>query len=224
MTARDQELASLGEAIASLAVSRGEGPLIVALDGPVAAGKTTLAARLAAELALSGLSVVTVSADGFLLPMAVLEGAGLVGRKGFPESFDRVAMCAYLTGLREGAAPDAPAYAHENYDVSPDRRQASAGADVVLFEGVNVLQPDLAPLYDYRLYLDTPPGEAEARFTRRFVATPFTPVRTMALAPWRPADGDPAAWAEAVWAAINGPNLEQHIAMGRGMADRIVRV
>ena len=193
-------------------------PVLVGIDGWVAAGKSTFASALAGELQMRGIGVAVVAADGFLLPAAALREAGLTARKGFPESFDRAAMTAFLQGVKAGDAPDAPRYSHSDYDVSPTEVQGSAGA-VVLFEGVNALSPDLAPLYDLRVYLDVAEEIAKARFLKRFAATPFTPVRAAALAPWRPKDGDPARWGEAVWAAINAVNGREHIAGGKSRAD-----
>jgi len=214
-------LSSVTERIAALQVARRDGPVLVGLDGAVAAGKSTAAALIAADLRNRGLDVAVVSADGFLLSAARLRDLGLVGRKGFPESFDRAAMAAFLRAVRAGSAPDAPRYSHDAYDVSANETQGSAGA-VVIFEGVNVLGADLAGLYDLRVYLDAPEDVAKARFLKRFVATPFLPLRTAALDAWKPKDGDAAAWGEAVWAAINGPNLREHISGGRDRADLVV--
>jgi type I pantothenate kinase len=196
-------------------------PVLVGLDGPVAAGKSTLAGEIAEALEAHGLAVAVLAADGFLLSALSLRERGLGHRKGFPESFDRSGMAAFLTAVRAGKAPDAPRYSHADYDVSGDARQGSAG-DVVIFEGVNVLGADLAPLYDLRVYLDVAEDVARLRFLQRFAATPFTPLRADALAPWKPADGDAAAWGAAVWAAINGPNLREHIAAGRARADVVI--
>ena len=215
---------NLSSAIArvlGLRAARPDAPVLVGLDGAVAAGKSTAAAQVAAELKARGLSVAVISADGFLLSAGRLRELGLAGRKGFPESFDRAAMVAFLTAVRAGRAPGAPRYSHAAYDVSTDETQSSAG-DVVIFEGVNVLGADLADLYDLRVYLDVPEDVAKGRFLQRFVATPFTAVRASALAPWKPADGDPAAWGEAVWAAINGANLREHIGRGRARADLVI--
>lgn len=219
-TPLDPVLASLGETVAALSVRSVDRPLIVALDGPVAAGKSTLARALAQLLQERGIPTAVISADGFLWPLAKLEADGLIERKGFPESFNRVAMADFLTRLRNGDAPVAPAYAHDLYDVSPTARQPTAGAAAVIFEGVNVLGADLSPLYDLRLYLDA--GHAGAWFVDRFVSTPFTERRAAALARWKPADGDPADWARAVWSAVNGPNLSRHIAWGRERADLVL--
>lgn len=214
-------VSSVVERVLALLAANPDGPVLVGLDGAVAAGKSTEAARIAEDLRTRGLDVAVVSADGFLLSAARLRELGLIGRKGFPESFDRAAMAAFLRAVRAGAAPDAPRYSHDAYDVSADDIQSSAGA-VVIFEGVNVLGADLAGLYDLRVYLDAPEAVAKARFLKRFVATPFLPLRSAALAPWKPADDDPAAWGEAVWAAINGPNLREHISGGRTRADLVV--
>jgi type I pantothenate kinase len=208
--------------VAAIVVATKEGRTIVALDGPVAVGKSTLAAWLAGRLEASGLTTSVVGADGFLLPLAKLREEGLIARKGAPESFDRAAIVAFLTGYLRGEEPSAPVYAHDLYDVSPERRTETKGADVVIFEGVNVLDPYLAPLYDFLVYLDADPADLEVWFTARFVATPFSAARAEALSPWRPADGDLARWAAAVWREVNLRNLVDHISKGRDLADIVL--
>lgn len=214
-------LSAVTDAILALHAAHPDRPVLVGLDGAVAAGKTTAAGTIAGALQMHGLGVAVVAADGFLLRADDLRARGLMTRKGFPESFDREAMRAFLAGVKAGQAPDAPRYSHAEYDVSATETQGSAGA-VAIFEGVNVLGPDLAPLYDLRVYLDVPEDVARGRFLKRFAATPFGPVRAAALAPWKPADGDPNAWGEAVWAAINGPNLREFICGGKARADLVV--
>ncbi len=214
-------LSSATEQVMALHAAHPDRPVLVGLDGAVAAGKSTAAAQIAADVAMRGLGAAVVSADGFLLSATDLRTRALTHRKGFPESFDRAAMAAFLAAVREGEAPDAPRYSHSDYDVSTEETQSSAGA-VVIFEGVNVLGADLAALYDLRVYLEVAEDVAKARFLKRFIATPFTPLRSAALAPWKPADGDPAAWGEAVWAAINGPNLREWISGGKARADLVV--
>jgi type I pantothenate kinase len=198
-------------------------PVLVGLDGPVAVGKSTIARALAERLRGRGLATAVVGADGLLWPAATLQARGLMRRKGFPESFDRAAMAAFLEAVRAGAAPSAPGYDHAAYDVSPSARQPTAGAAVVIFEGVNVLAEDLRGFYDLALYLDADPSDVEAWFLDRFAATPFGEARAAALAPWRPQDGDPVAWGRAVWAAVNAPNWREHVASGRGRADVVLR-
>lgn len=225
MPATDDVTALIAERIAALAADRR--PVLVGLDGPVAVGKSTLARALADDLAGRGLPTAVIGADGFLWPAAHLQARGLMPRKGFPETFDRLAMARFLRGVRAGHAPSAPSYAHAAYDVSLTDRQATEGAAVVVFEGVNALGQDLRPLYHLAVYLDADPAAAEAWFLERFTATPFSAARVSALAPWRPAPGDSgvdvAAWGRAVWAAVNAPNWSQHIAQGRRLADIVVR-
>lgn len=221
MPASDDATAHLAERIAALTETRR--PVLVGLDGPVAVGKSTFARALAEALAGRGLPTAVVAADGFLWPAAHLQARDLMQTKGFPETFDRLAMVRFLRGVRAGHAPGAPSYAHAAYDVSPTELQATEGAAVVLFEGVNVLGEDLASLYDLAVFLDAEPADVEAWFLARFAATPFGPARAAALAPLRPADGDPAAWGRAVWASVNAPNWTQHIAPGRRRADVVVR-
>lgn len=215
------DLTPVIERVLALRAAHPERPVLVGLDGAVAAGKSTVAARIASDLANAGPAAAVVAADGFLHPAAQLRALGLSHRKGFPESFDRAAMASFLIAVRAGLAPDAPAYSHTAYDVTNELTQGSAG-DVVIFEGVNVLGADLAPLYDLSVYLDAAEATARGRFLKRFTTTPFTPLRAAALASWRPADGDPAAWGEAVWAAINGANLREHIVAGRAGADLVL--
>lgn len=196
-------------------------PVLVGLDGAVAVGKSTLAGQLAERLRAAGAPTAVIGADGFLWPTAQIQARGLT--KGFPESYDRAAMMAFLDAVRAGQQPAAPRYDHATYDVAAEPAQATAGAAVVIFEGVNTLGADLAPHYDLRVYIDAAPADVVAWYLRRFMATPFSPVRAEALAPWRPANGgDVEAWARAVWAAVNGPNLTQHIAFGRARADVVL--
>ena len=196
--------------------------VLVGLDGAVAVGKSTLAAQLAERLQGAGAPTAVIGADGFLQPTAQIQARGLT--KGFPESYDRAAMAAFLDAVRAGEQPSAPRYDHATYDVGGEPAQATAGAAVVIFEGVNTLGADLAPRYDLRVYLDAALADVVTWYLRRFTATPFSPIRAEALAPWRPADGgDVQAWARAVWDAVNGPNLAQHIASGRARADVVLR-
>ena len=110
-------LSSVVERVLALRAVNPGRPVLVGLDGAVAAGKSTAAARVAADLRTRGPDVAVVSADGFLLSAARLRELGLIGRKGFPESFDRAAMAAFLRAVRAGAAPDAPRYSHDAYDI-----------------------------------------------------------------------------------------------------------
>jgi type I pantothenate kinase len=216
-------LDALAARVVDLSAATTDRPVLVGLDGAVAVGKSTLARVLAELLEARGIPTAVISADGFLLPGAELRARALNARKGFPESFDRVAQAAFLVALRNGERPAAPRYSHLTYDVSNDDPQTTDGAAVVIVEGVNVLGADLAPLYDLRLYLDAEVSDIESWFLARLLATPFSASRSEALAQWRPASGDRTDWGRAVWAAVNAPNLEQHIASGRARADLVLR-
>jgi len=195
-------------------------PVLVGLDGAVAVGKSTLAGHLTERLRAAGAPTAVVGADGFLWPTAQIQARGLT--KGFPESYDREAMVAFLDAVRAGDQPAAPRYDHATYDVAAEPGQATAGSAVVIFEGVNTLGADLARHYDLRVYLDAAPADIVSWYLRRFAATPFSPVRVVALAPWRPANGDVQAWGKAVWDAVNGPNLARYIVSGRTRADVVL--
>ncbi len=216
-------LDALAARIANLSAATADRPVLVGLDGAVAVGKSTLARILAELLEARGVATAVISADGFLLPGAELQAKGLNARKGFPESFDRAAQAAFLAGLRAGGRPAAPRYSHLTYDVSSDDPQRTDEAAVVIVEGVNVLGADLAAFYDLRLYLDAEVADIESWFLARLLATPFSASRAEALAQWRPASGDRTDWGRAVWAAVNAPNLEQHIGSGRARADLVLR-
>lgn len=200
-------------------------PLLVGIAGPVAVGKTTIVSELADALPRRGHAVAVLSTDAFLLANDVLTARGLAMRKGFPESYDRVAMAAALATLRSGAAVQIPVYSHDVYDVVPGARQSVAPADVVLLEGVVALQAPVADVLDLAIYVDAPEASVRQwffeRFARltaaaagepssfyhRFAALPAEQVRELAVATW---DG------------INAPNLREHIAPSAARADVVV--
>src|SRR5687768_5309199 len=139
-------------------------PFVVGVAGSVAVGKSTIA-RLLRELMSRWPGtprVELVTTDGFLYPNAELERRGLMGRKGFPESYDRRALVSFLTEVKSGA-PEvrAPFYSHMRYDIVPDAHVTVRRPDVVIVEGLNVLQPPPAPhdvavsdLLDFSIYVD----------------------------------------------------------------------
>ncbi len=197
-------------------------PLLVGITGSVAAGKSALAAALAENLA--GLRVATVATDGFLRPNAELDAAGLTLRKGFPESYDGVALAATLAALRHGPA-SVPAYSHQRYDVDPALARVLGPADVILVEGLGLAPhagKDPATALDLLIYLDADEADLEHWFVTRFMRL------------WHAAADDPASFyvrfrdltpeaaqtlARGVWTGINLPNLRDHISGARDRAD-----
>lgn len=194
-------------------------PLVIALAGGVASGKSTIADFVAERLRSDGLSVEIVAADGFLLPNAVLAERGLMDRKGFPDSYDWPRLEAFLATVASGRPRlDSPTYSHAAYDVGPDRAFDRPGA--LIFEGLIALQPAVAPI-DLGLYVDAAEDDLIAWYVARFMALERWKVPRLAdrLAA---VGGDPVALARDIWDRINGPNLRDHIEPTRALADLIL--
>jgi type I pantothenate kinase len=191
----------------------------VAIGGAVAVGKSTLAAALAD--ALAPLRVEIVATDGFLLPNDELGRIGLLMQKGFPATYDVEALAQFLVDLRATGRAEAPVYSHATYDRVPGEVRVVRDADVVVVEGVNALQPDVAANVDLAVYLDADEPlvrgwyverfleqiaaaeDDETSFYRRFVGLDDAGRRSMA---------------ETVWEAVNLVNLTDHIAPTRANA------
>ncbi|MGB3410725.1 MAG: hypothetical protein WBA45_05965 [Microthrixaceae bacterium] len=216
-----------------------DSPVIVGVAGSVAVGKSSLAARLADTISIHSPATrtVVVATDSFLLPNRELDRLGLSMRKGFPESFDYAAMLAAVSALRQGMAVRVPEYSHVDYDIVPGGFTTIEHPNLVIIEGVNVLQPSpesgstLAELLDLRIYLDADPGDIGAWFVDRFLRLCAQEVDAHELGSHPSgfyagfAGMEPAAVrsiAEWTWNEINEPNLRQYIQPSRSVADVIV--
>jgi type I pantothenate kinase len=205
----------------------GRAPCIVGVTGAVAVGKSHFAGALAAAIATWPESPVVevVSTDGFLFPNAVLEGRGLLNRKGFPDTYDADALRGALAGIRVGPA-DMPAYSHTRYDVDLALTRRLDPPGVLIVEGLGLQDGAVSLGLDALIYLDADETDIEAWFEQRFIDL------------WRAAEHDPASFyarfrqmnetetravAGQVWRAINLPNLREHIVRGRDVADIVVR-
>lgn len=219
-----------------LAAARRPGETLVAgITGSVAVGKTTLARQLAEALGQAGgagLDVEIVSTDGFLLPNAVLEPAGLLMRKGFPESYDHAGLAAAVAGLKRlaggGRPVMVPAYSHALYDIDPAGARAITSADVVLVEGLGLAPADdgSRPPLDLLFYIDADEPDVRRWFVDRFMGLWAAAVDdpTSFYARFRHMDEDQArAFAVQVWEGVNLPNWQQHIARARDVAELVVR-
>lgn len=222
MFAADPGLADVADRLRGLKPA--EGPFVVGVTGSVASGKSTLAEALKGAIAAwsEGPAVELVCTDGFLLPNAALDAAGLTNRKGFPETYDVAALRAALADIRAGAA-DFPTYSHVTYDVDPALTRTVTAPDVLIVEGLS-LQIDPSPV-DALIYLHAEETLLETWFAERFVGL------------WAGAEHDPAsfyarfrgmnetevrAFAAMVWERINLPNLRDHISLARPLAHLVV--
>jgi type I pantothenate kinase len=210
-------------------------PYIIGIAGSVAVGKSTLARVLRAILARwpDHPRVELVTTDGFLHPTRVLEERGLMRRKGFPESYDLKRMLGFLNALKAGEAEvAAPVYSHLKYDIIPGEAQVLHRPDIVIFEGLNVLQHaagaaiTASDFFDFSVYLDAAEAEIEAWYIERFLLLQkvafqrpesyFHHFRDLPLAEARTV-------AAGIWRDINLVNLRENIQPTRHRARLVLR-
>jgi type I pantothenate kinase len=153
-------------------------PFIIGISGSVAVGKSTTARLLQKLLARTfrRLSVELITTDGFLYPTATLEEKGILDRKGFPESYDMAALIEFLRDVKSGKADiETPVYSHEIYDILPDEHFTLNQPDILIVEGINVLQlPEnqniyVSDFFDFAIYVDAEPEVIEAWYLERFL-------------------------------------------------------
>jgi type I pantothenate kinase len=210
-------------------------PCVIAVAGSVAVGKSTLARVLQAVLARwpDHPRVALVTTDGFLHPTRVLEARGLMRRKGFPESYDLRAMIDFLTALKTGEPGlRVPVYSHEAYDIVPDAFQPIDRPDVVIFEGLNVLQAVsgaaavASDYFDFSIYLDAETEAIEQWFVDRFLLLQRTAFQrpTSYFRHYKDLTPEGAdAVARDIWRQINLPNLRDNILPTRERARLVIR-
>jgi len=223
-----------------LGASTAKVPYVIAVAGSVAVGKSTTARLLQALLAAQPDTprVDLVTTDGFLHPNAVLESRGLLGRKGFPETYDRRGLLRFLADVKSGRGEvSAPLYSHQSYDVLRDQRQTVEHPDVLVVEGLNVLQagsrtdgrvPEvfLSDFFDFSVYVDAAEHDIEEWYVERFLALRRTAFQDQAAYFHRFADltdAEATATARGIWAATNGPNLRTNIAPTRSRARLVLQ-
>ena len=215
-------------------------PFIIGVAGSVASGKSTTSRILRALLRRWRTSpkVDLITTDGFLLPNAVLDELKLAERKGFPESYDRSALLTFLSDIKSGKADvKVPVYSHLIYDVLPGEFVTIDRPDILIVEGLNILQPGELPktgkpilfasdFIDFSIYIDADEQDLRNWFMVRFRALresaftdPKSFFRRLAEMPADEAEKF-GLWA---WDAINLPNLRDNILPTRGRADLILK-
>ena len=213
-------------------------PYILGVAGSVAVGKSTTARVLRALLARwpDHPRVDLVTTDGFLHPNRVLEERGLMSRKGFPESYDRRRLMRFVADLKAGAAEvTAPVYSHLIYDILPGEQQVIQQPDLLILEGLNVLEKaDARPAetamfvsdyFDFSIYVDAPEDHIKDWFLRRFERlreTAFRDPKSFFRKYAHLSAAEAAAFAGKVWDEINGANLRENILPTRDRAHLIL--
>ncbi|GGC10195.1 type I pantothenate kinase [Cellulomonas carbonis] len=215
-------------------------PYVIGVAGSVAVGKSTTA-RVLRELMARWPEtprVELVTTDGFLLPNAELERRGLMERKGFPESYDRRALLRFVSAIKAGRSEvRAPVYSHLSYDIVPGEHVVVRSPDVLIVEGLNVLQPArttgvgesslaVSDFFDFSIYVDARTKDVRQWYVDRFLSLRRTAFADPASYFHRYAsltDDEAVLRAERIWDAINAPNLEQNILPTRGRATLVLR-
>ena len=215
-------------------------PYIIGVAGSVAVGKSTTARVLQALLARWSPrpQVDLVTTDGFLLPNAVLERQGLMQKKGFPESYDLPTLLAFLSDIKSGRRHvRAPVYSHLTYDIIPNEWVEVDRPDILIFEGVNVLQtgrlprdgkavPVVSDFFDFSVYIDAEVAVLRDWYVRRFLTlrdTAFTDPRSYFNRYALLSDEEATATALAIWERTNLANLEDNILPTRPRATLILK-
>jgi type I pantothenate kinase len=215
-------------------------PYILGIGGSVAVGKSTTARVLKALLARwpDHPSVDLITTDGFLFPNAELEARGLMNRKGFPESFDTARLLNFLHDVKSGRQNvEAPIYSHFHYDILPGQTVAVDRPDILIVEGLNVLQaarlpkdgeaiPFVSDFFNFSIYMDAPAKMIEDWYVARFLRLRQTAFRDPAAYFHRYAHLSPdeaRAQALEIWRSINEKNLYENILPTRQRARLILR-
>jgi type I pantothenate kinase len=215
-------------------------PYIIGVAGSVAVGKSTTARVLKALLARwpSTPRVDLLPTDGFLYPNAVLEREGLMQKKGFPESYDLPSLLRFLTDVKAGRRPvRAPVYSHLVYDIMPNEWIEIDRPDILIVEGLNVLQtgrppkdgkaiPYVSDFFDFSIYLDADDETLLSWYVQRFLTlrgTAFADPKSYFHRYSKLTDDEAIKTATMIWTRINLLNLHENVLPTRQRADLILK-
>ncbi|MEY4922308.1 MAG: pantothenate kinase [Pseudomonadota bacterium] len=214
-------------------------PYIIGIAGSVAVGKSTTARLLQALLSRwpEHRSVELITTDGFLHPNKVLNERGLMKKKGFPESYDMHNLVKFVSEVKSGANHvNAPVYSHLIYDVVPDSNKTIKQPDILILEGLNVLQSGMdyphdphhvfvSDFVDFSIYVDAPEDLLQSWYINRFLkfrqgafSNPDSYFHNYAKLP----ETESVKIATQLWKEINGLNLKQNILPTRERASLIM--
>lgn len=209
-------------------------PYVIGIAGSVAVGKSTSARILQSLLARwpEHPRVELITTDGFLYPNAVLEERGLMNRKGFPESYDTKRLLQFVRDVKAGM-PEvaAPVYSHVIYDVMPNQEEIVRQPDILIIEGLNVLQVGsttndfVSDYFDFSIYIDAREADIEAWFTERFQTlrkTIFQDPDSFFKHFADLTEEQAVALAHEIWVGINGKNLKENIEPTRARASLVL--
>ena len=213
-------------------------PYIIGIAGSVAVGKSTTARLLQKLLSMTpgNPKVALITTDGFLYPNRELERRGLLNKKGFPESYDARKLLALLSAIKSGRDTiELPLYSHLHYDVIEDKTQIIERPDILIVEGINVLQVSTArgarrqifvsDFFDFSIYVDASEKDLRQWYLDRFRKLQQTAFRNPDSYFHQYAtcsDSELMEFANRIWDEINLPNLQQNILPTRFRSDLIL--
>jgi type I pantothenate kinase len=215
-------------------------PYVIGVAGSVAGGKSTTSRILRRLLSRwpGTPKVDLVTTDGFLLPNAVLEREGLMGRKGFPESYDLQRILRFMSDIKSGERDvEAPVYSHLTYDVLPNQTQVVDQPDILIVEGINVLQtgrpprdgrgiPNTSDFFDFSIFIDADESDLKDWYIERFFTLrngAFQNPKSYFHRYASLSDEEARATATRIWNTINLVNLKENILPTRPRADLVLR-
>lgn len=210
-------------------------PYVIGISGSVAVGKSSFARVLSALLSSwpGSPNVQLVTTDSFLFPLATLEEKKILHRKGFPESYDKSRLVDFLHAVRhEGKAVQIPIYSHVRYDILPNETQEVQAPDIIVLEGLNVLQEDCSQglkvldFIDFSIYIDAPTDAIKKWYLERFVYlknSAFQSSESYFNKFKYLSDDEAVLMASDTWDRVNLKNLVENILPTRDRASLIVK-